>query len=371
MAKKTSKIKFAQQNTEIAIIQTNKKIKELGLHACALFMSLNDLQLHLDAVQDTPDAEKSKYEELKKIRLRWRDVALSISEEYRMVEVDAIKQGFFGKNSAHSSFSMSPTFAMGCVTAFGLASSSKHYDYAPLALKAWIGGSALALDGSDIVAKNELLKYAGPVGLAMAALSIIPFRYELFMDKNKKDRLDDIVTRISNRDIQTYEYAIMELDGRIERIKQEVEKLKNAIIKLQSAANDFQQMTELQKQELFEYSSLMEASIKQLVNPILGLKPKYITTDTYFNIPSVTICWIDSECESDFYDRRRKMFLTLHNLLYGLELENEDRELLVRYFKKNKELMSYFGVYKEEFKVSKLLDAERFPDILNELDLRK
>ena len=84
---------------------------------------------------------------------------------------------------------------------------------------------------------------------------------------------------ICKRDIKSYELAIVELNERISRIKEESVKLYNAIEKIESFDSDYNQMAQAQQYELGAYVNLMSASTQLLVNPILGLQPKYNEED--------------------------------------------------------------------------------------------
>ena len=96
-----------------------------------------------------------------------------------------------------------------------------------------------------------------------------------FKTNSDKERLENTYTLISNRDIKSYELAIVELSKRITRIIDESEKLREAIVKIETFGTDYTKMTEAQQYELGAYVNLMEASTALLVNPILGLQPKY------------------------------------------------------------------------------------------------
>ena len=56
-------------------------------------------------------------------------------------------------------------------------------------------------------------------------------------------------------------------------------KLNDAIAKIETFGTDYTQMTEEQQYELGAYVNLMEASTMLIVNPILGLQPKYSKQD--------------------------------------------------------------------------------------------
>lgn len=64
----SKKLKLAQEQAEVAIKETNKKIEELGNHTVVLYDSLNALQEQFDKIRNMPSDKKLKYEKLQKIR---------------------------------------------------------------------------------------------------------------------------------------------------------------------------------------------------------------------------------------------------------------------------------------------------------------
>ena len=80
-----------------------------------------------------------------------------------------------------------------------------------------------------MTAGNALLALAGPVGWAIAGVALIGSGLLLWKGKSDKDRLEDIFTLISKRDMTSYEVAIVEMNERISRITDESQKLADAI----------------------------------------------------------------------------------------------------------------------------------------------
>ena len=72
MAKKLSKLQIAQQKAEAAAKKTNKKIEELGKHTSTIYTSLSTIQSLFDRIRNVPEEDKLKYEELKAIRVHWK-----------------------------------------------------------------------------------------------------------------------------------------------------------------------------------------------------------------------------------------------------------------------------------------------------------
>ena len=67
----SKKLKLAQEQAEVAIKETNKKIEELGNHTVALYDCLYALQEQFDKIRNMPSDKKLEYEKLQKIRMEW------------------------------------------------------------------------------------------------------------------------------------------------------------------------------------------------------------------------------------------------------------------------------------------------------------
>lgn len=252
---------------------------------------------------------------------------------------------------------MGPTAAMGVATTFGVASTGTAISAlsgaaANSAALAWLGGGALAAGGGGMAAGSTFLALAGPVGWTIAGLSIIASGLMFFKTKGDKERLEDIYTRISNRDVKSYELAIVELSERIKRIIDETGKLGAAIKKIETFGTDYSQMTEEQQYELGAYVNLMEASTMLLVNPILGLQSKFSEQDFE------KLC--ASENLLEFYFKAHKnMVISMANLLYEITLDGKDKKLLAKSLRKNKEFLASVQMTKKEFDVDDLSMVER------------
>ena len=78
MAKKLSKLQKAQQKAEAAAQNTNQKINELGEHTSDLYASLTKIQSLFDRIRNVPEENRLKYENLKAIRVTWKQQAEKI-----------------------------------------------------------------------------------------------------------------------------------------------------------------------------------------------------------------------------------------------------------------------------------------------------
>ena len=112
-------------------------------------------------------------------------------------------------------------------------------------------------------------------------------------------------------------------------------------------------MTEAQQYELGAYVNLMEASTTLLINPILGLQPKFSEQDFE------KLC---SSCLSIFkryYLEHKSLVISMANLLYNIELEEKDRKVLAKSLCKNKEFLSSMNMSKKDFDAHDISMVER------------
>ena len=220
-----------------------------------------------------------EYKKLKKIRLNWKQQAEKIESDYKTSAAKDAGKGAAGIGAGVAVVALGPTAAMGIATTFGVASTGTAISTlsgvaATNAALAWLGGGALAAGGGGMAAGNAFLALAGPAGLAIAGVALIGSGLLLWKGKGDRTRLEDIFTLISNRDIKSYDLAIVEINERISRIRDESQKLIDAIGKTRTFGLDYDLMTEAQQYELGAYVNLMNSSTRLLVNPIMGLQPK-------------------------------------------------------------------------------------------------
>lgn len=348
MAKKLSKLQLAQQRAEAAAKKTNQKINELGHHTSNLYDALTTIQALFDRIRNVPEEKRLKYENLKTIRVNWKQQVEKIELEYKKAEIKAAGQGAAGVGAGVAVVTMGPTVAMGIATTFGVASTGTAISAlsgaaATNAALAWLGGGALAAGGGGMAAGSAFLALAGPVGWTIAGLSLVASGLMFFKTKGDKERLENIYTLISYRDSKSYELAIVELSERIKRIIDEAGKLKEAIIRIRTFGMDYSRMTEEQQYELGAYVNLMEAATMLLVNPILGLQPKFTEQD--FEM----VCAVVTESFKKYFKNHRNMVISMANLLFSITLDDKDKMLLAKSLRKNKEFLKSIQMTKEEF----------------------
>ena len=348
MSKKKSKLKIAQEQAEKAINETNKKIGELGNNTGRIYEELNSLQLLFDAIRNVPNEKRLEYERLKKIRMNWKQQAEKIEADYKKAAVKNAGKGVAGVGAGVAVVALGPTAAMGIATTFGVASTGTAISTlsgaaATNAALAWLGGGALAGGGGGMAAGEAFLALAGPVGWAIAGATLIGSGILLWKGKSDQNRLEDIFTLISKRDVKSYELAIVEMNECIRRIIDESQKLTAAIERTKSFGLDYDLMTDAQQYELGAYVNLMNSSTQLLIKPINGLQPKYSDNDLDEYL---------SSRKKNLDEKEKQLITSLANFLYKIDMDDKDWHLLWKSFKGNKKFLSFFKMKKKEFKFS-------------------
>ena len=346
---KKSKLQVAQDKAQAAIKETNNAIGELGEYTRSLYKSLTSIQEQFDKIRNVPSEQKLQYEELKQIRLNWKQQADKIDKDYKNVTVKNAGVGAAGAGLGVAVVTMGPTVAMGVATTFGVASTGTAISTlsgaaATNAALAWLGGGALAAGGGGMAAGNAFLALAGPVGWAIAGVSLLASGLIFWKSKSDKNHLENVFIAISERDIKSYELAIIELKERISRIIDENSKLTDAIGEIESFGLDYNKMSEAQQYALASYVNLMLSSTQLLVNPIQGLLPKFSEEDF-----DSFMSWKDREINKETCTEHKDFIVSLANLLYKIELYDRDKKLLWKSLRNNKKMLKSMDISKKEF----------------------
>lgn len=343
--KKETSLEKSRKIAEAALEETNAKIEELGYGSSNLFDALGAIQNRFDEIRNVPEEQRLEYESIKQVRLSWKQQAKKIENDYNVAQAKAAGGGAAGAGAGVAMAALGPTAAMGVATTFGVAYTGTAISTlsgaaATNAALAWLGGGALAAGGGGMAAGNALLALAGPVGWAIAGVALLGSGLLILKSRAEKKRLERVFELISKRDTESYKLAIVELEERIKRIDDEQEKLGIALERVISFGLDYSAMSEEQQCELGAYVNLMNASTQLLINPILGLQPKYTECDLDG--------FVDLE-EAHIGAGKDSLVVYLCNLLYRIELDDKDRALLRRTFLKNKEFLDQMGLKKADF----------------------
>ena len=171
-----------------------------------------------------------------------------------------------------------------------------------------------------MTAGTALLGLAGPIGWSIAGVAIIGGGYLLVKGMFDKETLEKIYINVCNRDINSYNLAIIELHERIDRLNNEFGIIRNAIDDISTFGNDYEKMTEQQQYTLGAYVNLMNSSVQLLVNPILGLQPK-VTENDYDR-------YMDGKEEAGRFWKFKGLIISLANMLYDIRLEEDEKQFL-------------------------------------------
>ena len=343
--KKKSKLQLLQEKAQMLVNNINEEIEELGENTNILSASLNMIQEQFDTIRNIPSNKMNEYEEIKKIELEWKQSVQKIEENYeKNAKIDK-GIGTVGAGIGATVATMGSTIAMGVATTFGVASTGTAISTlsgaaATKAALAWLGGGALASGGGGISAGTFLLALAGPVGWSIAGITLTTSGFLFWKNKKDQSRLEEIFSIITERDIKTYELVETELNERISKVLEESNGLNVAIEKIKTFGTDYNKMDESQQYELGAYVNLMLSSTQLLVNPIKGLIPKYteVDFDNFCNIK-----------DDDNVKDKKNIIIPFANLLYDIDLNEDDKKLLHKSFIKNKELLKKLNITKKDF----------------------
>ncbi len=346
---KKSELERVSDRAEGLVRVTNVRIRELGREVEGLHAALGEIQATFDRIRNVPTEEVLECQRLKEVRLEWRRQAERIERDFKTARARNVGQGMAGAGLGVAVAAMGPTVAMGVATTFGVASTGTAISAlsgaaATNAALAWLGGGALAIGGGGMAAGEAFLAMAGPAGWAIAGAALVGSAALFLKSRGERKRLNRIFVLVGERDIKSYKLAIVEIEERIKRIWSETRLLRNANVDIQAFGTDYETMSELQQYALGSYVNLMNSSTQLLVNPILGLQPKY-TEDDF----EMFVAGISDERRIAHYRKCRRLIVMLANLLYRVYINESDRKLLWKSLKCNDELLYACGLEKRDF----------------------
>lgn len=349
MNKKKTKLQIETEKVEALVQQTNSKIIKLGGHTQHLHENLVIIQSLFDKIRNMPSDKQEEYEKIKLVHMNWKQQVDKIENDYNTAMKNNVGAGISGTLGGVGVVMLGPTAAMGIATTFGVASTGTAISAlsgaaATNAALAWLGGGALAAGGGGMAAGNALLALAGPIGWAIAGITILSSGLLIWKAKRNKDKLEKLFLLISKRDQNLYKQAIVELNERISRIINETKMLMEAIINIASFGTDYNKMTEEQQYTLGAYVNLMNSTTQLLVNPILGLQPNFTENDfNRFNSRFYPCVEIRLYCE-----KNKDLITYVANFLYKIDTDETDRKILAKSFKQNKEFLDKMKIDKDD-----------------------
>ena len=376
MGKEKTQFEKVQDKVQQTIFVVNEKIRVLGTHLETLNTALMDIQEKFDMIQNIPNEEKIRYEELKQIRLNWKKQVDEITKKYEEIKKEGsnVAGGVagVGVGAGVAVATLGPGVAMGIATVFGVASTGTAVSAlsgaaAANAALAWLGGGALAAGGGGMAAGEAFLAFMGPIGLAIAGFGIIAGGFLFWKNKNDKKCLEDLLTRISNRDLKSFELAIDDLNHRIKQIDNGNVELKVAIRVIPNLGLDYNKMTEQQQQELKKYIHLIALCTQLLVDPIKELQPRYTEEDFdkyikhtpkkyrewHTSYQNINISSFESfgRKMAQMFKEYKKLNVTLANFLYKININEAEKKLLWKSFRNNEEFLKSMNVDKKNFNI--------------------
>lgn len=358
-AESKNKLEQAQATAECAVQETNEKMEKLGTQANELFEVLTTIQVIFDLIRNVPSDKELELAELKTVRLNWKNQVNQIEKDYQMAVTKGAGVGALGTGAGVAVAALGPAVAMGIATSFGVASTGTAISAlsgaaATNAALAWLGGGALAAGGGGMVVGNLLLALTGPVGWGVAGVAILSGGSLFLRAQNEKEQLENIFTLISLRDTKSYNLAIVELNERTTRIKRETKILQDAVQEFRDFGLDYEKMSNQQQYELGTYVNFMHSSTQLLVNPILGLQPKYSEKD-YLDFLASNQHQMTQAEKVQF----EKMIIFLANLLYKIDLSEKDQTIIWKAIRSNEELLESMNLAKGEFNASLMDQVEQ------------
>lgn len=385
MKKGKTELEKMQDKVQKTVVRVNEKITILGEHLGILNTTLTNIQEEFYKVQNIPNEEKMRYEELKQIRLNWKNQVDEIIKKYEEIKnKNAAAAGVAGVGigAGVAVAALGPGVAMGIATTFGVASTGTAISAlsgvaAMNAGLAWLGGGALVAGGGGMAAGEAFLALMGPVGLAIAGFGIIAGGLLFWKNKNDQKCLENLFIRISNRDLKSFELAINELDDRIKQIDNGNIELKVAIRVIPNLGLDYNEMTEEQQQELKKYIHLMVLCTQLLVDPIKELQPKYTEKDFdkyikhtpkrykewHISSQNINISSFESYGRKIF-EEYKKLNVTLANFLYKININETEKKLLWKSFRNNEKFLKSMNITKKNFNI------DIFDTVLEELNFK-
>ena len=376
MGKEKTQFEKEQDKVQQTIFVVNEKIRVLGTHLETLNTALMDIQEKFDMIQNIPNEEKIRYEELKQIRLNWKKQVDEITKKYEEIKKEGsnVAGGVagVGVGAGVAVATLGPGVAMGIATVFGVASTGTAVSAlsgaaAANAALAWLGGGALAAGGGGMAAGEVFLALMGPIGFAIAGFGIIAGGFLFWKNKNDKKCLEDLLTRISNRDLKSFELAIGDLNHRIKQIENGNVELKVAVRIIPNLGLDYNKMIEQQQQELKKYIHLMALCTQLLVDPIKELQPKYTEEDFdkyikhtpqkyrewHTSYQNINISSFESfgRKMAQMFKEYKKLNVTLANFLYKININEAEKKLLWKSFRNNEEFLKSMNINKKNFNI--------------------
>lgn len=362
MEKRKTRLEIEQGKVQQAINATNKKIEELGSLDKWMYDLLNELQCLFDQIRNVPSEKQFEYEEQIRIKNHWKEQVEEIEKEYDAAVAKNAGKAVAGAGVGVAMAALGPTAAMGVATTFGVAStgaaiSSLNGIAATNAALAWLGGGTLAAGGGGVAAGEAFLAMAGPIGWAIAGVTLLTSGLFIWKNINDNKRLSEIFLLISKRDLKSYELAIVELGERIEELKTHILILGSAICEIATFGTDYNMMSEEQQYKLGSYVNDLKRASHLLTEAIRALSPKYEEKD-YRRFLETQDFYYDATPDL-LYKTRKDAIVCLANLLYKIDISEDDRKLLAKTLQKNNNFLESTKITKKQISKERMEEVNQ------------
>ena len=295
MASRQKTLKNLSHQLKVNINKVNREIDKYSKNAEKLNNSLDILQNKIDCIRNKPAEQIIRFEELKRLRLGWQETA---EKRVREENTKALK----------------------------------------------VAGTGIVAAG---VGKTMAVAAIGPIGLSLAfsigVISTLIGGFLFIKDRKGQLRLEDIFITITESNIYRYNLALVEINERISRINNELVIIYSAIERIDTFGTDYRVMSESQRYELGSYHNYMEGVTHLLIEPILGLQPLFSERD-FYNYKR----WKYRTASNDICTKYKDFIISVVSFLGPVELQESDKKLLLKTFKKNKDLLNSFQMKSNE-----------------------
>jgi len=289
MASRQKTLKNLSHQLKVNINKVNREIDKYCKNAEQLNNALDIIQYKIDCIRNKPTEQRIQFEELKRLRFGWQENA---EKRVRLESSKALK----------------------------------------------VAGGGVVAAG---VGKTMVLTAAGPIGMTLAfsfgIISTLIGGFLFIKDRKGQLRLEDIFITITENNIYRYNLALVEINERIGRINNELVIIYNSIKRIDSFGTDYRVMSESQRYELGSYKNYMECAIQLLIEPIIGLQPLFSERD-FYNYKR----WRFRTASNELCAKYKDFIISVVSFLGPVELQESDKKLLLKTFKKNKDLLNSF-----------------------------
>ena len=326
------------------------KIPKLGVELDKLYNKINEINEVFNGIKNIPKELELKRFEINQALDNWKFKIEEIEKNYNDSTFKSAGYGAAGAAAGFAFAAMAPTVAMGIATTFGVASTGTAISTlsgaaATNAALAWLGGGALAAGGGGIAFGEALLALSGPIGWGIAAVSIACAGFFYWSAKNEKETLENIFIKILSNSEKKIQLGIVEINERIEFIRDEIELLEKLHYEILGYHKDYNNLTDGQKFKLGSCVNTMHASKILITEPIEALMQNFDDND-YINYKG-----------NDNDVKKRNLFVLLANMLENIYLNEEERKLLVKVMKNNDNFFKNDNIRKEDMTLELLNDV--------------